>query len=328
MASIEPLAERAVAPADASSDAADAVGRGVDRRTLLKVGGFSVAAAALIAACGGENGSGNVPKDDNIPLSGTAPPIKQPGDGVYDDAVLLRTATSLQYNALEVIAAIQKVSGIDPDVAALSKDYAPLVQRQADELGRATTEIGGTPYEAPNPRFNEEVVAPSLHLISVSQTPASDAANFMHAVIAVLAETMQSFVPLIRRQQPRQLLMQVGTVHGREAGWLANAITPQNIVSEETIAAASPSDPVETTTTTPAAGLPTTTEAPTTSAAGGGGGTTADIPVYVVPATFGQLGAVQVVLGNANDQGADKRTVINIETPSLNSFVYNDQKPE
>jgi hypothetical protein len=151
----------------------------------------------------------------------------------------------------------------------------------------------------------------------------------MHAVIAVLAESMQSFVPLVRRQPPRQVLMQVGTVHGREAGWLANAITPENIVSEETIAAASPSDPVETTTTSASAGLPTTTEAPTTSAAGGGGGggTTADIPVYVVPATFGQLGAVQVVLGNADDTGADKRTVISIDTPSLNSFVYNDQKP-
>ena len=110
---------------------------------------------------------------------------------------------------------------------------------------------------------------------------------------------------------------------------MANAITPENIVSEATIAAASPSDPVETTTTSGAAGLPSTTEAPTTSAAdGGGGGATADIPVYVVPATFGQLGAVQVVLGNANDTGADKRTVINIETPSLNSFVYNDKKPE
>ena len=121
--------------------------------------------------------------------------------------------------------------------------------------------------------------------------------------------------------------MQVGTVHGREAGWLANAITPENIVSEATIAAAAPSDPVETTTTSPSAGLPTTTEASTTSAAGGGGAT-ADIPVYVVPATFGQLGAVQVVLGNANDTGADKRTIVNIETPSLNSFVYNDQKPQ
>ena len=327
MASIEPLAERAVAPAGASSDAADS-GRGVDRRTLLKVGGFSVAAAALIAACGGENGSGNVAPSKNIPLSGTSPPIKRPGDGVYDDAVLLRTMTSLQYNALEVIAAIQKVNGIDPDVAALAKGYAPIVQRQADELARATTEVGGTPYEAPNPRFNEDVVQPSLHKISVSQTPASDAANFMHAIIAVLAETTQAYTPLVRRQPPRQLLMQIGTVHGREAGWLANAITPENIVSEETAAAAAPSDPVETTTTNAAAGLPTTTEAPTTSAAGGGAAATADIPVYVVPATFGQLGAVQVVLGNANDQGADKRTVVNIETPSLNSFVYNDQKPE
>jgi hypothetical protein len=324
MASTDPLTFDATSPATGA--ATDPAG-GVDRRTLLKVGGFSIATAALIAACGGENGSGDVSGNDNIPLSGTAPAIKQPGDGVYDDAVLLRTATSMQYSALDVIAAIQKVQGINPDVAALSEDYAPIVRAQADALSRATREVGGTPYDAPNPRFNEEVVDPSLHLISVSQTPATDAANFMHAVIAVLAETMQSFIPLMRHQSPRQVLMQVGTVHGREAGWLANAITPENIVSEATAAAAAPSDPVETTTTSPSAGLPTTTEAPTTSAAGGGGAT-ADIPVYVVPAAFGQLGAVQVVLGNANDTGADKRTVINIETPSLNSFVYNDQKPE
>ncbi len=144
---------------------------------------------------------------------------------------------------------------------------------------------------------------PSLHKISVSQTPGTDAANFMHAIIAVLAETMQAYTPLLRRQQPRQVLMQVGTVHGREAGWLANAITPENIVSEDTIAAAAPSDPVETTTTSGAAGLPSTTVVPTTAApAGGAASATADIPVYVVPATFGQLGAVQVVLGNANDR--------------------------
>ena len=173
--------------------------------------------------------------------------------------MVLRTATSLQYNALEVIAAIQKVTGINPDVAALAKDYAPIVQRQADKLGRSTVSVGGTPYEAPNPRFNQEVVEPSPAPHQRQPDAGARAANFMHAIIAVLAETMQAYTPLVRRQPPRQVLMQSARCTAeRRVGW-PTRITPENIVSEATIAAASPSDPVETTTTGAAAGLPSTT---------------------------------------------------------------------
>jgi hypothetical protein len=43
---------------------------------------------------------------------------------------------------------------------------------------------------------------------------------------------------------------------------------------------------------------------------------------YAIPAPFGQLTGITLVVGVADDEGA--RTSVQLQTPAANSFVYND----
>jgi hypothetical protein len=71
------------------------------RRDALRLGGLTVSVAALAAACGsGRTG------DDAPGRVGFAPPITDPPDYQVDDAVLLRTASSLELTAVAVYEAV------------------------------------------------------------------------------------------------------------------------------------------------------------------------------------------------------------------------------
>ena len=65
-----------------------------NRRTFLRTGGLTVAAGALVAACGDRGGSTGIPRVGTVPSTTALPTV-----GVTDVA-LLRTATSLEYNLM------------------------------------------------------------------------------------------------------------------------------------------------------------------------------------------------------------------------------------
>ena len=67
------------------------------RRDALKLGGLTVSLGAIIAACG--NGRGG---DDAPGRVGNAPVLTTPEDLPVDDAVLLRTAASLERTAADL----------------------------------------------------------------------------------------------------------------------------------------------------------------------------------------------------------------------------------
>ena len=51
-----------------------------------------------------------------------------------------------------------------------------------------------------------------------------------------------------------------------------------------------------------------------------------EIPtVTAIPSQFGGLAAIQIVVGAGDENGT--RLKLNLETPSLNSFVYEYMKP-
>jgi hypothetical protein len=286
---------------------------GIDRRHLLRLGGFSVAAVAVISACGTDTAV-------NDGTAGSTPAIAPAAPATFSDVTLLRTATSLQYSGIDAIKQASATAGLDPNVAAFANSYLTTLKAQADLLAKTTTASGGTPFEKPNPKFSSVVVTPALHLVTVSSKPASDAARLIHAIVSHAGETFQFFAQLFNKPALRATVMQVGVVHASASALLASLITPGNIVTSGQVQAAAQPEVAAPATTTDAQNQNTfapTAAPPTTKAAG-----TPDVAVFQVPSVFGTQSAVQVVLGDAAQLEDDKkRQTINMETLFLNSFV-------
>lgn len=279
----------------------------VDRRTVLRLGGMSVALGAVLAACGaGENGGTTGVGPEGIPQIGVAPPLQEEGSTDISDARLLRTATSMHYNGMDAIDRVLALNFVSYDVASAARGYRGLLQQQADALAEATTAVGGKPYEQKNAAIDKNIVTKALDLINVSATKADDATRFLHAFATLAAETHQSFVPLLTTPELRGAAMQIGAVHHRVSALLARLISPENVVNTEGITIAAP-----------------TTET-TVAAEGAASAGPAPVAVYQIPGAFGPLGAVQIVLGKLGVDDEFKRTQLNIETPSLNSLVADE----
>ena len=125
----------------------------IDRRGFLRLGGFTVAATAVLAACGSDEGAG----PEEITQAGSAPTGAEAPSGVVTDSTLLRTATSLHYNALDVIDTVLAHGIVSAEMATAAESYKPLLHEQADALAAATAEIGGQPFEEKNPVFDARV---------------------------------------------------------------------------------------------------------------------------------------------------------------------------
>ena len=288
-----------------------------DRRGFLRVGGAGVTLAALLAACGSDEGAG----PEGITEAGTTPTTAARPSGIISDSTLMRTATSVHYNGIDLIDAIVGFGVISAEMTAAVEQYRVLLQEQADLLAEATSGIGGTPFTQANPVVDERVILPALALLDVSQTKAADSENFLQAFAQYEAETVQQFVPSLSQPALRATLMDVGAVHNRVAAVLARIISPENIVTPQDVAVAAPASAAAETTTTVETGQPTTVVGETTTTPLGGA--VEDVPVYQVPSAFGLLAPIRVTLGDVNKvEGDDKRAVYLLETPSLNSFMY------
>lgn len=131
---------------DAETKSGLVVPGGVNRRGFLKVGGLTVAGAAIFAACGGDD------TEDEGAAGGDTTDTTEGGKGSEKDITILRTASSLEELA---VAAYQM--GIDSGLVttAAVADAAKLFQAQHKEHSElfkgATTAMGGEAFAEPNP---------------------------------------------------------------------------------------------------------------------------------------------------------------------------------
>jgi hypothetical protein len=326
-------AMRPVLEAFLSSDATGAqrVDALLGRRRFITIGGFSVATATVLAACA-ESDSGGIAR------VGVAPTVTALPPAIVSDIALLRTASSLEHSAIAVYDAV-----IGNDDLLDQAAYGDIAKRfRDDHAGHAalfeqlTEQLGGVPWSCGNPRLDEVVVGPILRAITggakteqLAETPASDdpkrdVLNFAHALESIAGATYQSLVPALSDPRLRREAIVIGTHEVRHAALLAIAITgaPDGYVDPADVQAAT----LEVPTTTAA---PTTTQdiaAPTTVEGAEPPPPPTPIPrVYAIPGAFGKLGAVQLVVGKPNESGT--RLTVNLETPSLNSFVYEYMQP-
>lgn len=255
---------------------------GLARRRFLTVGGFSVAAAAVLAACGGGSADTNVPQAGQTPVT-TGLPTRN-----YNDVVLLRTAASLERNAVAAYgAAVGLLSGA---TKAAAETFAEHHEAHALALDDQTKKLGGQAYTQPNPVVDERVLKPALANVKTDV----DALWLAHALEEVAAHTYQTVVPLLSKPALRQAIMAIGSVEARHATVLAKVLGASLAPTGTGLNAAGPTTTAPATTAAPAAGV-------------------AAPPLYLLPGSFEPVSASQVWIGGQT---------ASIAPLGPNSFMY------
>jgi rubrerythrin len=305
------------------------------RRDILRIGGFTVATAAVISACG-EHERGEVGRVGAVPTT-----VKLP-DPIVTNVALLRTASSLEHSAINVYSQVVGNSDLlDPKLNDVAKRFMDDHVGHAAVFEKLTTDAGGTPWTCGNPKIDDVIINPIIKRITVgaeatatalavepSDDPRRDVLNFAHGLESLAGATYQALVALFSDPALRADAMTIGAREARHAALLALTINPDRpggLVNFTDAVNAEPASP------------PTTTVAPSTTVQNianpvSGGSPSAEsvqqteIPtVTAIPSQFGSLGAIQVVVGRGDENGT--RLKLNLETPSLNSFVFEYMTP-
>ena len=274
---------------DQSAKAAMLLGP-LGRRRFLTIGAFSVGMAAVVAACGGAT------KKDPVPQAGLTESTLPLATGVVTDVVLLRTASSLEYNAIAAYDAAIGLGILDPAVVDAAKLFQSQHREHARFFEQATTDAGGQAFTTENPVVKAKVIDPAL--AAITGTPGDKLAEllgFAYALEMVAAGTYQTLVPALSVAKLRAAAISVGGVEARHAAILA-AVMGGLAVPELASAAST---------------------APTTTVAGSATPAAVAPKVFQVPAPFSPLSATQIVLGGK---------LASVEVLGPNSFAYDKTK--
>ena len=261
------------------------------RRDALKIGGLTVSVAAIVAACGsGRTG------DESPGRVGYAPPITDPPDYPIDNAVLLRTASSLELTLVDFYEAVLDADALDAEqvifVERLIVDHLGV----AAEMGELTESVGGTAWECTNPWFMERLIDPLLAAIEGSDDPMRDILNSANALESIAAATHQTLTLELTDEPASQATIAAATLESRQAAAIVSLSRGAEGYISPTI---------------------------------GGGGVPSDaqgIPFkFAITDRFGSTGQIELVVG-APDENGVRETFI-LQTPSLNSLIYNELEP-
>lgn len=260
--------------------------RTFDRRTLLRTGGLTISLGALLAACGGSSlsteGPGRIGVAEPTPTLPTEP---------VTDLVLLRTAQSLEYTALDVYALAASTSALNSEQIQLVEAIVADHTDHAATLGQVITGAGGEEFTCANPFIVSRVVEPVVAALEGSDDLTRDLLNIAFAVETLAASTYQLFITLLTDQALRSAALEIGDDEARHTAALAIAIGgPTNYLSPALFG-----DEV----TPDEDGFPI---------------------AYAVPSRFSEVGANELVVGAPQAEGG--RFSISIQTPAENSYVY------
>ncbi|MDQ3468364.1 MAG: ferritin-like domain-containing protein [Actinomycetota bacterium] len=273
------------------ASAADAL----TRRRLLQTGGTALTFGALVAACGGSSDSAAPGRVGNAPVITPLPQV------TVDDAVLLRTATSLEYTAIDVYAAAAELGVLDGRALELVERFVADHQRHADITAELTSQAGSEPYECANTWLLERGVAPLLERITGNEAkdipPSDDVARDLlgisFAFESVAGATYQQMVELLTDPDLRRQIIVIGAEEARHAAAVAIARTgaPEGYISPALAGAEIDPEAND--------GIPA---------------------LYAIPGNFGSVAPVELTIGVKNDAGS--RFTTSLQTPADNAFVY------
>jgi hypothetical protein len=261
------------------------------------MGGIAIGASAFLAACRKKK---PLPQ---LPISGQNPGYKALTEQPVDDVVLLRTATSFEYTIIDAYQRVLDNKFVsDSAIADLLKVFSDHHAAHAAAMAEATKALGGTACTKLNPKVTSYLVEPLLvHISKSGANQGEDVKSLAFALETLAAETYQGVVPVLTQPALRAAAMSVGAVEAKHAAVLGAILNPTELVPASSKSGA-------------AAG-PTTTAAVTPAATANS--------IHAVPSVFGALAPVTLTVGPANENGV--RPSVNLETPSLNSYMYADE---
>lgn len=289
------------------SESSDANSR-LSRRRLFELGGTGAVLAAVLAACGGDDGAA----PGRVGFAPTASDLPEPE---VDDAVYLRTLSSLEQSILAIYARLQSDAGLDGPAAEALTRFADGHESAAATLGQLTADAGGEAYECPNPWYEERFFGPTLDRIlgddeamppvPPSDDSARDALAFAYALESLTVSSYLRFVELVSPPAVRAQLAQLGAEAARRAATTAlyRSGGPEGYVSPDLLALNPATEGLE----VEAPADTTTDEAAIT-------------PLYALTDRFAQLGAAGLEVGAADDAGLRYTTAF--ETPAENAYIY------
>jgi hypothetical protein len=262
----------------------------VDRRQALKIGGITASFAAIVAACGTTTGSqtpGRV---------GYAPAVTDPPDYAVDDAVRLRTASSLEETIVSVYGRLLDSGSLSGPSKLLTERLIDNHQEVADQMAALTDAEGGVPWECTNPWLDNRLIEPVFEAIKASDNPERDVLYFAVALENLAASTHQVNSVELSAPEAKVVSLEAATQASRQsAALVALARGPEGYISPEVIGEGVPTDPD---------GVPYQ---------------------YSITSRFGSVGQAELVVGPPDKNGVYES--FTLQTPAENSFVYNELEP-
>lgn len=259
----------------------------IGRRRLLRNGGVALSLGALAAACG-EDRTG--PQEPG--RVGNATPPEPLPDAEIDDVVLLRTAQSLEFSAIELYDVAAGLDVLDAGTLAAVSRFVDDHTGHADRVGELITAAGGEEYRCANPWYTERTVTPILEAVADTDDLVRDLLNIAYTFESVAGATYQELVRSLTDPELRYEAALIAADEVRHAATLAMAKTgtPEGYVSPELFGLELEPDE---------SGV---------------------AQIYAIPSQFGQLGTRELTVG-PRDAGGGRFSII-VQTPAENSFVY------
>jgi hypothetical protein len=268
------------------------VGARLGRREALRIGGLTVSLAAIVAACGDDRGGSTDPG-----RIGIAPPITDPPDYPVDDAVLLRTGSSLEQSTIMMYEAILELGVLDAELTTLVETLVENHRELDAIMGELTVAAGGEVWPCVNPWMEERFLVPILDAIKGSDNQERDIYNVAVSFENLGAATYQQFSVELTEAEQRTAVVKAASQDSRNSAALVIAVTgTEGYVSPalEGLEVGTDDD-----------GVPLQ---------------------YAIPFRFGSVAQFELIIGAPNDAGT--REDFTIQTPSLNSYIYNELVPD
>lgn len=260
------------------------------RREAFRIGGVGISLAAIVAACGDDRDGDSAPGRVGFAPTPTALPAWP-----VDDAVYLRTSSSVEVTIVDVYNEMLESGDLSDDVAAVITELVARHEELIEGLSELTQAAGGAPWTCANPWMLEYFIGPVMATIADSDDPARDLLNLSISLENLGAATHQSFTRLLDDPGLRPGLAGAAAVDARNSATLV-------IVTGGSDAYVSPAIRGE--------------DVPLEDG----------IPVqYAITSRFGSVAQFEFVVGAPDENGT--RSVFTVSTPAENSYIYNEMEP-
>ena len=265
------------------------------RRRLFELAGLT-SLGGVLAACGASSSGGEPGR------VGNAPPIEPLPTAEVDDAVILRTMTSMEYLLLDLYQTLKDLDQLDARGSALIDRFVEDHRAAADELITLTEEAGAEPYPCANDWYTRRVVPDILAAvtgdeaegIAPSDDPAGDVLRISYAFESMTSSAYHKMIELAAEPALRPPMAQLGAIDARHSAAVAMLMTgtPEGYVSPVVLGQELTPDE------------------------------SGRALLYAIPSRFGSLTSTELIIGAPNEAGT--RSSFAVETPAENAYVYED----